>query len=483
MHVYTLAFIKVYQHASRPFISATGTYIYLCMRCHAQSVVACVEHDKLGLEEDVAIDGHLPRGRCLHATKAGYTTRRSVFAPKLYRNGGKLQETLTAAADLGKVDVVSGNLGHVDVAHVERQVGQLGVAGEGEAADLGIVLRALNLGVVGRDSFRVGQDERRARVGDALAARRRGLRLSAVDGEALAAELPEALCRVDGDPGQLALELGPVDGAKRVGAGRVLPQVGREDGLGEVGLDVFEKRLLLLGLDRVDLGKGQAHEAVAALVHDKLLGHGRGELDGLVGKGRAADVDHVGADVALGAGAVAVRDPEGGALHGLERGRLGGIEDPVVGREGRRQLLVEDPEIGRARVEVEVDGLSANLDGGDELDVVLLGQGGHASHLICRVAVGGLRGGVSCIAAAAADGIAIAIIPVAAIPAAAISVAAVGNICPIAPVSGLSSAAEVAVLVSIPTALVSIAVAVPSLAATILSAAILISNFQTKTRQ
>jgi hypothetical protein len=49
---------------------------------HAQRVVACVEGHKLGLEEDVAVNGEFSNGTRLETTKAFYTRISSAKSPK-----------------------------------------------------------------------------------------------------------------------------------------------------------------------------------------------------------------------------------------------------------------------------------------------------------------------------------------------------------------------------------------------------------------
>ena len=111
---------------------------------------------------------------------------------------------------------------------------------------------ARDLAPVRRDDGLVNDQERGARVrdrdpGSALY----GLGLAVPNCNGLRWELPEPICRVDRDGGELALELGRVDGAKLVAAGRAVFEIRGEDRLAEQGSDIVEEGLLLLRTDGV----------------------------------------------------------------------------------------------------------------------------------------------------------------------------------------------------------------------------------------
>lgn len=303
---------------------------------------------------------------------------------------------LTVALDLRKVDIGSLDAGHVGTANIKHEIRQRGVAVNGDTTGLRVVLRRGDLAVVALDDGGVGDDEGGAGVGDGLAGGVARLRLAGADGELGGRELPEALGGVDGDPGHGAVELGGVDVAELVRARGGLAQVGGEHGLRERGHDVVEEGLLLLGLDRVELAEGETDQTVVVAVLDEGLRHRGGHLDGLRGRGGTADVDRVGAHVAGRAGAVTVRDGPGGALDHLERRGLRRVVQGVAGLRVGGELRVEDPQVRRAGVEVQVERLPTDVDGGQVLDIAGLGGGDDEARAGgCRCAdIGGVRGGV-----------------------------------------------------------------------------------------
>ncbi len=152
-------------------------------------------------------------------------------------------------------------------------------------------------------------------------------------------------------------------GAIQVSLTLVVPQVSREQGRAQRALDVVEEGLLLLRGDGVDAAEGQADEAVVVGVLGELGGDLGGGLDGLALELDAADVDDVGVDVARGAAAVAVLDAPGGARELLGRGALGRGIDAVARLLALGQLAAEDPQVRRARVEVEVERLRRRAHG------------------------------------------------------------------------------------------------------------------------
>lgn len=214
----------------------------------------------------------------------------------------------------------------------------------------------------------------------------------AVNHERLGRELPESLAGIHSSVSQLALELGVIDGAEFVGAGGVVGQVGSEDGLVEVGHDVIEEGLLLLWLDGVDLAKGKTHESISVGVLDERLGNSGGHLNGLLGDSSATNVNGVKANVAGGTATIAVGDEETGTIHGLEGSAFGGIESSMAANGTPRKLGAEDPEVTAARVEVQVEGLAADLHGRQEEGLVLLGVRGDFTALVGSVGGRGRSG-------------------------------------------------------------------------------------------
>jgi len=218
----------------------------------------------------------------------------------LEENWGGEGHTSTSLIHRGEINIIPADRSH-RASDIDLQIRQRRTARERDAADRGIVHRALHLAVVAIDDALVREHERGARVGDGLAAGHAGARGAAADREGLRRELPEAAGGVDGGPGERARELGRVDGAELVGAGGVVAEVGREDGLGQRREGVVEEGLLLHRLDRVELAEGEPNEARRLSVGDEARGHVRGELDGLPCHGGPADVHRVSADVACGA--------------------------------------------------------------------------------------------------------------------------------------------------------------------------------------
>jgi hypothetical protein len=134
-----------------------------------------------------------------------------------------------------------------------------------------------NLAPVGGDDGGVDDQERGSRVGDrGPRAAGHGLGLRVADGNLRGREFPEATLQVDGHGGQAAGELGRVDNAELVAAGRAVFEVRGEDGAAQVGRDVGEEGFLLLGPDGVEFAKGEADEAVGGGIGDE----GRGNVGG-----------------------------------------------------------------------------------------------------------------------------------------------------------------------------------------------------------
>jgi hypothetical protein len=106
-----------------------------------------------------------------------------------------------------------------------------------------------------------------------------GLRVA--DGDLRGRKFPEAVLQVDGHGGQAAGELGIVDDAELVAASRAVFEVRGEDGAAQVGCDVGEEGLLLLGPDGVEFAKGEANEAVGGSVRGEGLGDGGRQADSL----------------------------------------------------------------------------------------------------------------------------------------------------------------------------------------------------------
>jgi hypothetical protein len=107
----------------------------LLLRRHHQSLVLSIENNVLSSEHDITVD--LKVG----STVTLYTAEASV------------------GIDLSKGDGVAGNHGGVRWAHCNTKIWELGVAGVGESAYLGVVGRTLDLCVVGVRDLGVDEEE------------------------------------------------------------------------------------------------------------------------------------------------------------------------------------------------------------------------------------------------------------------------------------------------------------------------------------
>lgn len=277
--------------------------------------------------------------------------------------------------DLSEVDVGTLDTSHECVPNLHHQIRQLGVTRDGDTANLSIVDGTRDLRVVALDNSGVGDDQSRAGVSNGLEAGLTHRWCTGANGKHLGWELPEALGGVDWDPGHGAVELAGVNPAELVSAWRSLAKVRGEDWLRERGHDVVEEGLLLLWLDGVKLAEGQADKTVVVGVLGEGLGDGGGHLDSLVGHGGATDVDGISSNVACRSRTVTIADGEGSTLHHLQRLGLCRVVQGVTGGGLGRELSVEDPQVGRARVEVEVECLPTNVDRGQVLDITLFGSG------------------------------------------------------------------------------------------------------------
>ena len=135
---------------------------------------------------------------------------------------------------------------------------------------------------VGGDDGGVGDQKRGSCVGNGdSGAARHCLGLRVADGDLRGREFPKTVPRVDGHGGQAAGELGRVDDAELIAASRAMFEVRGEDGAAQVGRDVGEEGLLLLGPDGVEFAECEADEAVGGSVGGEGLGDSGGQADGL----------------------------------------------------------------------------------------------------------------------------------------------------------------------------------------------------------
>lgn len=137
----------------------------------------------------------------------------------------------------------------------------------------------------------------------------------------------------------------------------VVLQVSREDRAVQGALGIVEEGVLLSGRDRVDVAEGEPNQAVGVTILSEGGRNLLGSFDSLRGNSQTSDRDLVLVDIAAGGAAVAVLDVPGSARDLLgsaaARSRVNGLAVPL--RRGR--LAAEDPQVRRARVEVQVQDL------------------------------------------------------------------------------------------------------------------------------
>lgn len=325
--------------------NSLGDYLFLSP---AKLVVATVENDIGSFEGNVAKDG-------LAATAVGL----------------KSTKTLTILGSVVQQAAVDGDL---SVTNAERQVGKLRIAVKDPTTLAFVVGRSRNLLVIIIDNGIVDKEQSGASVGDAV---------DRVVAEA-GGESPPALAAVDGRVDDVLGGAG--DAAKDVATSRVVTQIGNKQRAVELRLDIVKPRLGRVGRHGVEHAKGQSEKTVAVAVGELRRDLLR-RLDDLVLDGQAADRHRVGVDITRAARAVRVLDGPG--LAGLLLGRLAlaGAVQVVAARVGR--LGGEDPEVGAARVKVEVELLRGRADGDlDEVVEVALVRVGHGGAFGALLGVG-----------------------------------------------------------------------------------------------
>lgn len=158
-------------------------------------------------------------------------------------------------------------------------------------------------------------------------------------------------------------------------------QVGSEEGRSERTLRVVEEGLLLSGRDGVQAAEGQTEQSVVVGVRCELGRDRLGGLDSLAGDGKATDSDLVLVDVTAGRAAVTIGDLPGGTAQLRGSAALAGGVDGLAVPLAAGGLAAEDPEVGAAGVEVQVEdlGRGTNRYRSEVLRVVLSGSGGRTA--------------------------------------------------------------------------------------------------------
>jgi hypothetical protein len=191
------------------------------LSAETQRLVSAVEGNKLRLEQGITIDLKSSTAVTLHTTEAGRVR----------------------LVDSRERDLATGDGSHVCGADGDGHVGEGSTAGVDKSTDLGIVLRALDLGIVRLGDVLVDEKKRSSGIGNRLGTSCVG-HLDAADSELGGIELPETRGCIDGDPGHVTNKLGRVDFAELVHARAIRIEVGGEDGEIEVGHYVVEEGLL-----------------------------------------------------------------------------------------------------------------------------------------------------------------------------------------------------------------------------------------------
>lgn len=107
----------------------------LSLRRNLQLLVLSIKHNILGPEHNITIDLDVRTAIALDPTEAG------------------------VSVDLGECDCGTRDLGHVGRAHSDGEVRERGVAGVGEAADLGVVDGTGYFGVIGCGDRCIDEEE------------------------------------------------------------------------------------------------------------------------------------------------------------------------------------------------------------------------------------------------------------------------------------------------------------------------------------
>ena len=228
--------------------------------------VSVLEHDELGLEEGVAVDGEPDARVALDAAEAG------------------------AAGDGGVLDVGSGHDGLV-AADAQGDAGEGGRARVGVAALGAVVFGARDLGVVGTHDGAGQVEQRGAGVGDGVDGA--GDEGAAADRIAVSAELPEAVGGFHADIGDGPSILAAVNVSKVVRSWGTLLQIRSEQRCRKRAPHIVIKGELPIRSDRVEHVESKTHKTVVVGVFLKLCTHTLCTFNSLRGRCCRAYFDHV----------------------------------------------------------------------------------------------------------------------------------------------------------------------------------------------
>ena len=190
-----------------------------------------VKDNELRLEENVAIDAEANPCISLDAAKAGAATGRCVD------------------------NVASGNDSAVGP-NTKGDAGKSRRTREGITSLVGVVFRARDFGVVGRDNVAGKVEESRAGVGDGINGC--GCKCTGANRIAVGSKLPEAIGSVHVDVGDGTGVLRSINVTKIIGSWRPFLQVHGEQRSTQRSFGIAEECLLLNRLNRVQSIKGEA---------------------------------------------------------------------------------------------------------------------------------------------------------------------------------------------------------------------------------
>lgn len=168
--------------------------------------------------------------------------------------------------------------------------------------------RAVDLRIVGVDDVGGCQEQRGASVGDGVPGAVYVLCIVAADAVTAEGDLPQGALGIDGCILDGACVLGGVDVAKVVVAGLALLEVGGEERLHELGLDVVKVCLLFGGTNCIASTEGGTQNAGRESVIADVFGDLDSRLNGLCVEEGVADLYTVLVDNAVGAGTVSILD-------------------------------------------------------------------------------------------------------------------------------------------------------------------------------
>lgn len=330
-------------------------------------MVLIVKDNKGSLEGNVAVDGEANARVALKTTEAA-----SVGVV-----GRTVVHELGVDSDLVVTDTIV-------------EVGNILTALVGDVAtNVAVLLGRANVGPVVVDNGVGQQQERGASVGNTIDRGADKAVVADLVAGRVEAPVPGG---VGGSVDDFTLVLRVVNVAKVVGSSRLVVQVGSEQLLVELGLDVAEPRLLLVGSDGVDAVGSKAEQTRSLLgALGKLIRYMLGVLDRLLVDSQAANRHLVKVHVSAAVALVSVANAPAGTLQLARAGRLVGRVVRVAVTLAAGSFAGEHPQIRGASVKVKAETLggSANVNGRQVLQIIALGDGaGLSTASVARLVLG-----------------------------------------------------------------------------------------------